>query len=297
MRKRPASKAPIGLKAAFGHVGDQQAGHRTFGFRTGPAESGTSVQAPPPAEKELRLRICRAGPGFGPGAAKTGGPRTSVHGRQAEPEASAEDPAIIGETKDMAKSAPILFLLLSAAVLYLSGTARSARTAPSNFIKTSCSTTTYPTLCVESLSVYSSTIQQSQSQLAQTALSVSQDRAESARTFVAKLRKMKGLKKREYEAIDDCIDEMGDTVDRLSKSVKELKSFSGAKNNNDFVWHMSNVETWVSAALTDENTCVDGFAGKGLDGKIKSSVKAQVVNVAQVTSNALSLINQFASSH
>jgi hypothetical protein len=74
MRKRQVSKAPIGLQATFGHVGNHQAGHRTFGFRTSPAESGTSVNAPPPAEKELRLRICRAGPGFGPGAAKPADP-------------------------------------------------------------------------------------------------------------------------------------------------------------------------------------------------------------------------------
>ena len=74
MRKRQVSKAPIGLQAALGHVGNHQAGHRTFGFRTSPAESGTSVNAPPPAKKELRLRICRAGPGFGPGAAKPADP-------------------------------------------------------------------------------------------------------------------------------------------------------------------------------------------------------------------------------
>jgi hypothetical protein len=81
-----------GIQAAFGHVGDQfgtgglrvegtgQAGHRTFGSRTSPAESGTSVRAPPPGEKELRLRICRAGPGFGSGAAKRREPRASAHG-------------------------------------------------------------------------------------------------------------------------------------------------------------------------------------------------------------------------
>ena len=40
---------------AFGLGGTGQAGHRTFGFRTSPAESGTSVSAPPPAEKGFGL--------------------------------------------------------------------------------------------------------------------------------------------------------------------------------------------------------------------------------------------------
>ena len=45
-----------------------------------PGGSGISVSAPPPAEKGLRLLIGRAGPGFGPGAAKPAGPRVSAHG-------------------------------------------------------------------------------------------------------------------------------------------------------------------------------------------------------------------------
>jgi len=49
-------------------------------FRTCPGKSGTSVSALPPAKKELRLPICRAGPGFGPGAAKRREPRASAHG-------------------------------------------------------------------------------------------------------------------------------------------------------------------------------------------------------------------------
>ena len=88
--KRPSE--PGSLRAG----GTGQAGHRTFGFRTSPAESGTSVSAPPPAEEGLRLRICRAGPGFGPGAAKPADPGFRSMDRQAEPEASAEDPAVSG---------------------------------------------------------------------------------------------------------------------------------------------------------------------------------------------------------
>ncbi|KAH7840274.1 hypothetical protein Vadar_014941 [Vaccinium darrowii] len=181
---------------------------------------------------------------------------------------------------------PLLFSLM-----YFSGTADSA--ASGNFIRASCKATEYPAVCVQSLSAYASAIQKSPRQLALTALSVSQARVESMMGFVAKLAKFKGLKAREYGAIKDCMDEMGDSVDRIRKSVRELNNASKSKGK-DFLWHMSNVETWVSAALTDENTCMDGFSGRALDGKIKSSIRARVTNVAQVTSNALALVNQFA---
>ncbi|CAM8876795.1 unnamed protein product [Rhodiola kirilowii] len=60
---------------------------------------------------------------------------------------------------------------------------------------------------------------------------------------------------------------------------------------------MSNVQTWVSAALTDETTCVDAFAEPGMEGKVKAAIKRNIIRVAQVTSNALALVNRFASRH
>ncbi|EEF51534.1 21 kDa protein [Ricinus communis] len=193
---------------------------------------------------------------------------------------------------------PTLLLLLVSVLLYISSTATSAAApaAASNFIKASCRTTTYPALCIQSLSAYATSIQQNPLQLTQTALSVSLENAQSTRTFVYKLTKFKGVKPREMAALKDCLEEIDDTADRLSKSYNELKNL-GHYKGKDFQWHMSNVETWVSAALTDENTCTDGFAGKALNGKMKSSIKARIVKVAQVTSNALSLINKYASKH
>ncbi|GLT39785.1 hypothetical protein SLA2020_139580 [Shorea laevis] len=191
----------------------------------------------------------------------------------------------------------IITFLLIISIIYFAGKVESAsrtRSSATNFIKVQCSTTQYPAQCVQSLSVYASVIQQSPRKLAETALSVSLARAQSAKVFVSKMGKFRGLKSREYKAIGDCIEEMGDSIDRLSKSIREMKRVGKGKGR-ELQWHISNMQTWVSAALTDENTCVDGFAGRALDGKIKSSVRARVVNVAQVTSNGLALINRFAS--
>ncbi|KAK4363446.1 hypothetical protein RND71_018687 [Anisodus tanguticus] len=181
------------------------------------------------------------------------------------------------------------------AVAFLSGTAATAA-ASTSFIKTSCKITTFPDVCVASLSGYAQAIKNNQENLVKTALSVSLDRAESTKEFVTKLLKFKGLKPREYEAIKDCVEETSDSVDRLSKSVSELKDMDRS-HGNDFQWHMSNVETWVSAAITDENTCTDGFAGRALNGRIKASIRSRIANLAQVTSNALAFINHYAAKH
>jgi len=181
----------------------------------------------------------------------------------------------------------------------MAGMAESADARHSNptaFIKASCKATRYPALCVHSLSGYASAIRQNERQLARTALSVSLARARSAAAFVAKMAKVRGIKGKEYRVVKDCIENLGDSVDRLSQSIREL-GHVGRAVGQDFMWHMSNVQTWVSAALTDDNTCLDGFSGRVLDGNVKTAVKRRVNNVAQVTSNALALTNRFASKH
>ncbi|CAL5359905.1 hypothetical protein CsSME_00050235 [Camellia sinensis var. sinensis] len=170
--------------------------------------------------------------------------------------------------------------------------------AGTSFIKSSCRATSYPALCVHSLSSYATKIQQSDKQLAQAALAVSLARARSTSVFVSKMTKVSGMKPRERQAVKDCVENMGDTVDQLGKSIQELGRVSRrAKKSHDFMWHMSNVQTWVSAALTDESTCVDGFGEHAMDGDVKGAIKSRVVSVSKVTSNALALVNRFAARH
>ncbi|XP_068635033.1 21 kDa protein-like [Aristolochia californica] len=194
----------------------------------------------------------------------------------------------------MAKLAPSVFSLLFLLLLTVAAAAASAGGAPrgagtTDFIKSSCRATRYPALCVDSLSVYAPAIKRSRRQLAQAALAVSLVRVRSTAAFMTKTSKGSGMRARDRAALKDCVETMGDSVDWLSKSMKELGQV-GLRGS--FKLHVSNVEVWVSAALTDENTCVDGFAG--VHDTVRATVRAKIVNVAQVTSNALALVHLFA---
>ncbi|KAL0296180.1 UNVERIFIED_CONTAM: Pectinesterase inhibitor 11 [Sesamum radiatum] len=93
----------------------------------------------------------------------------------------------------------------------LSSTAKSSPDSTpdtTDFITAECRATRYPALCVQCLSTYSSTIQQSQKRLAQAALSVSLSRAQSVASFVSTMARMRGLRPIEYRAVKDCIDNM-----------------------------------------------------------------------------------------
>lgn len=113
----------------------------------------------------------------------------------------------------------------------------------------------------------------------------------SSASFMKKMTKVKGIKPREHGAVQDCKENMDNSVDRLNQSVKEM----GLTAAGNVMWRMSNVQTWVSAALTDQNTCLDGFSHPQMDRNLKASIRARVVDASQVTSNALALVNRFAS--
>ena len=92
----------------------------------------------------------------------------------------------------------------------------------------------------------------------------------------------------------DCVEELSESVDELRSSIGEM---SRLKGRGDFKLMINDIQTWVSAALTDENTCSDGFQGKATNGNLKTIVRGRIVNVAQLTSNALALINRYALIH
>ncbi|XP_058086233.1 21 kDa protein-like [Magnolia sinica] len=159
------------------------------------------------------------------------------------------------------------------------------------FIRTSCVATTYPRVCYNSLSAYATDIQTSPKQLAHTALSVTLTGAQSTSAMMSKLSARHGLRPGEVGAMRDCIENMGDSIDELRQSLEEMDHLSGPH----FDFQMSNIQTWVSAALTDEDTCMDGFDGDAMNGKVKNIVRGQIVKMAQLTSNALALVNNLAS--
>lgn len=172
-------------------------------------------------------------------------------------------------------------LLLSLLFLLLSTT--DATAAPKrDLVRRSCVHASYPDVCLRTLSSYGGAASTPRD-LATAAVRVSLAHVRKASEFLSEL---KGSGRREQGALNDCVEQMADTVDELRKTMSALEHL---RRGADFRWQMSNAETWVSAALTYEDTCLDGF--KEIDGKVRSDVRKKLTNVARVTSNALYLIN------
>ena len=183
-------------------------------------------------------------------------------------------------------------LILIAISFFINSSSAATVTPQSSieFIRTSCSTTTYPRLCYTSLSIHSRTIHTSPKLIANAALNVTLSSAKSTSTMMSKLSQSHGLKPKEVSAMKDCVEELSDAVYELRESIDEM----GHAKQSNFEVMISDVRTWVSAAMTDESTCSDGFAGNAMNGNLKRAVRGRIMNIAQLTSNALALVNNYA---
>ncbi|GFP85586.1 21 kDa protein [Phtheirospermum japonicum] len=186
----------------------------------------------------------------------------------------------------------ILMLLACLAILSCSSDA-SENDNRTNYVEDACSVTHYRALCIRSLSPFSSVAKGNPSLWARAGVSVTIGEAKRVAQYLATLKKNKTMMRgRNKIALSDCVECFQDTLDNLHQSLYVLRKLSVRK----FGSQVDDVATWVSAALTDEDTCVDGFdegKGKGKGKRVKSVIN-RVSNVTYLTSNALALINKLA---
>lgn len=186
-----------------------------------------------------------------------------------------------------------VLLLISNINPTLAGTSTTAKSNSlkiyKNFIKTSCNSTLYPALCYKYLSSHASTIKTDSVKLCNTALTVNLKAANKTSALVTSMAKKGGLRPSEKAVIEDCNEEIDDCVDELRKASNVLDNLRDALNKED---QMADIKTWVSAAMTDEDTCMDEFEENNVRESVKNKIKKSIVDLRKITSNSLALINR-----
>ncbi|RDY06244.1 hypothetical protein CR513_09815, partial [Mucuna pruriens] len=165
---------------------------------------------------------------------------------------------------------------------------RPYQEASTVFIRTSCSSTSYPRLCYSSLVKHADLIQTNRVVLTGTALNVTLASTKSTSAMMSTLAKSQGLNPREVAAMKDCVEELGDSVDELRRSIDEMNHLRPS--------NFDDVQTWVSAALTDESTCTDGFQETdigGADSNIKNTIRGPSASKSTTTTDSLKAYKKF----
>lgn len=159
-----------------------------------------------------------------------------------------------------------------------------------SYVREACSVTQYQDICIRSLSSFSNTARRSPVRWARAGVAVALSEAKSIAQYLQKLKRdgqMHG--KRQRIALSDCTECLQDSVDNLHRCLGILRVLT---RKGQFGLEINDLITWMSAALTDEDTCLDGL--EGVKAKLVKQIRQKVLTVTYLTSNALALSNKLA---
>nr|QIR83165.1 pectin methylesterase 7 [Cunninghamia lanceolata] len=151
-----------------------------------------------------------------------------------------------------------------------------------NFVTSACKTAAEPEPCVSSLAGLPGLPHLNPTQLLKASIKAAISMVQKTSTMAAGLagRASPGLEK---IALQDCIDLLDETTDHLTEVLQHVLSLDFITNN----FEASSVNTFLSAGLTDQDTCIEGMAAT--NGYVKSQLQTSIQKISHSISSALAM--------
>lgn len=159
-----------------------------------------------------------------------------------------------------------------------------------SFVYTSCNLATYPSICYQYLSSYASKIKADPFNLCNSSLSVVLTQAKKTRSVISDVLQKKNcnISDSASKALKDCLSNVKSSMDEIKESLEDMNSLEESYNK---AFQMSTIKTYVSAAITNHETCFDGLDEENVDASLRDKIKNSMLNVQRMTSNSLYFIN------
>ncbi|GAB2291581.1 hypothetical protein Dimus_025835 [Dionaea muscipula] len=165
-------------------------------------------------------------------------------------------------------------------------------------IRTACTNSPHPSLCfagISSLPVPASNTKNHSfpHHVIEVAINHVRELVKDAQVNVTRFFALQELSQQETNALNDCMDMLDQTLYELEQALDDLHIFHGELHRS-----YSNLKTLLSAAMTNENTCIDGFLdlevihsnkvnrGKGL----RLYLDVQLMPISRMISHCLAII-------
>ncbi|KAL5850740.1 hypothetical protein ACOSQ4_008753 [Xanthoceras sorbifolium] len=176
-------------------------------------------------------------------------------------------------------------LWLLGCVMWGASISSTAMDGYQNYVMKECKFARYPSLCVQTLMRFESPSTQDvhvvsaliNKTISETKLPTSYFAKFSSRLDIQESKRALGI-------TDYCEELMSMSLKRLDQSLLALKE-SPTKNKHD-------IQTWLSAALTFQQTCKDSVESLGLSGDLMNKISQKMEYLSQLASNPLSLVNR-----
>ncbi|EEF52158.1 enzyme inhibitor, putative [Ricinus communis] len=197
---------------------------------------------------------------------------------------STKKPIIITLTISAILLLTLIITLTLAALIHESNTEPPESIPQSNSaesIRTICNLTRYPTSCFTSISSLNVSIKPDPEAIFNLSLQVSIQELKNVSTLLKTLNDVNS-----QAAINDCSSQFDDALGKLGDSLLAMKVGPGEKALT--LEKINDIQTWISAAMTDQQTCIDGL--EEMESVVLDEVKAKMVNCNQFLSNSLAII-------
>ncbi|XP_031256043.1 pectinesterase-like [Pistacia vera] len=159
-------------------------------------------------------------------------------------------------------------------------------------VRSSCSLTFYPQLCFSALSKVPDAASKitSPKDVIAMSLNVTITAVQKNYFSIKKLTSARsgGRTKRDKAALHDCLEMVDETLDELHKIKQELQEYPAV--NKSISQQADELKILLSASMTNQETCLDGFSHDKADKKVRKTLIKGQIYVFKMCSNALAMI-------
>ncbi|XP_038878011.1 pectinesterase-like [Benincasa hispida] len=175
-----------------------------------------------------------------------------------------------------------LLVLAMSATLLVAGVSSSDEQ-----VRSTCAVTLYPELCEKTISTGGGSRWSSKDAI-EASVNITIGAVKDNYKRMEKLVKtVKNLTKREKIALNDCLESEEETLRELYEVVEDLHEYPNKKSLTQYA---DDLKTLLSSAITNQETCVDGFSHDKADKKVRESIEAGLIHIKKLCSIALALI-------
>ncbi|XP_061967089.1 pectinesterase [Populus nigra] len=147
-----------------------------------------------------------------------------------------------------------------------------------------CKGTLYPELCVSTLVSLPDLASKSLPEFISATLNKTMDEVRASSADCNAIRNKMKLGPLEKVALKDCIELFDDTIAELKSAISNLAPRKSTSK------HYHDLQTLLSGAMTNQYTCLDGFAHS--KGKVRKAIKKGLYNISHHVSNSLAMLKK-----
>ncbi|KAF2291889.1 hypothetical protein GH714_036002 [Hevea brasiliensis] len=161
---------------------------------------------------------------------------------------------------------------------------------PTKAISKTCSKTRFPALCVNSLLDFPGSTAASEEDLVHISFNMTLQHFTKALYLSSEISYLQ-MDTRVQSAYEDCLELLDDSVDALSRSLSTVAPSLEGNPAGQIKpgGSTEDVVTWLSAALTNQDTCTEGLAS--LNGPVKDQMSDKLKDLSELVSNCLAIFS------